>query len=159
MSLAKETLLFLAHFNSWRRGNDVTLSFDPTEVGAAIDHAVYLLRRYDDMERENVDLKQRANELELKLTALGNIAIADWDNSTVGEVDKVVNSHKTTYNDQLRTLFTTNPEKIKKLEQENAELRTALNTALAVEFIDDTTIVELVERLIKIKKEHATTAR
>jgi hypothetical protein len=101
----------------------------------------------------------RLEELDIKLTALGSLAVADWDDSTVGEVDKVVNSHKTTYNDQLRTLFTTNPEKIKKLEQENAELRTALNTALAVEFIDDTTIVELVERLIKIKKDHATTAR
>ena len=101
----------------------------------------------------------RLKELELKLTVLGNLAVANWDDSTVGEVDKVVDSHKTTYDDLLRTLFTKNPEKIRKLEQENVELRAALNTALAIEFIDDATIVKLVERLIKIKEEHVTTAR
>jgi hypothetical protein len=57
VSNAKETLLFLANFNSWRRGNDDAVFPDPAEVGAAIDDAVNLLRRYDDTERENVALR------------------------------------------------------------------------------------------------------
>ena len=106
------------------------------------------------LEQENSEFKLRINELELKLTALGNLAVANWDASTVQEVDTVVEPHKTTYDDYLRTLFRTNPEKIKKLEQENTDLRAALNTALAIEFIDDTTIVELIKRLINIKEEY-----
>ena len=52
MTKAKETLLFLANFNSWRRGNDDSIEEpDPSEVGVAIDVAVNLLRRYDEMER------------------------------------------------------------------------------------------------------------
>lgn len=52
MTKAKETLLFLANFNSWRRGNEDSIEEpDPYEVGAAIDDAVNLLRRYDEMER------------------------------------------------------------------------------------------------------------
>ena len=99
-------------------------------------------------------LKKVNEELELKLTTLGNLAVANWDASTVEEVDKVVDPHKTTYNDNLRTLFKINPEKIKKLEQENADLRAALNTALAIEFIDDKIIVELIKRLITIKEQN-----
>lgn len=106
------------------------------------------------LEQENSEFKLRISELELKLTTLGDLAVADWDASTVEEVDKVVEPNKTTYNDYLRTLFKTNPEKIKKLEQENNDLRAALNTALAIEFIDDATIVELIKRLINIKEEY-----
>ena len=58
MTKAKETLLFLAHFNSWRRGNDDSSEQpDPSEVGVAIDVAVNLLRRYDELERENAALR------------------------------------------------------------------------------------------------------
>jgi len=75
------------------------------------------------LEQENSEFKQRISELELKFTALGNLAIANWDASTLEEVDDVVDPNKTTYNDHLRTLFNTNPDKIKKLERENAALR------------------------------------
>lgn len=71
-------------------------------------------------------LKKRVEELELKLVALGNLAVADWDDKTVGEVDRVVDPYKTTYNDHLRTLFTKNPERIKELELENFELKKEL---------------------------------
>jgi hypothetical protein len=64
MTKAKETLLFLANFNSWRRGNDDAKFPDPAEVGAAIDDAVNLLRRYDEMERENASLVEDKNRLD-----------------------------------------------------------------------------------------------
>ena len=59
MTKAKETLLFLANFNSWRRGNDDSSEQpDPFEVGVEIDVAVNLLRRYDELERENAALRE-----------------------------------------------------------------------------------------------------
>jgi hypothetical protein len=64
MTNAKETLLFLANFNSWRRGNDDAAFPDPAEVGAAIDDAVNLLRRYDDIERENAALRADKERLD-----------------------------------------------------------------------------------------------
>jgi hypothetical protein len=51
MTKAQETILFLARFNFWRRSNDNAAAPSPTEVGAAIDDAVNLLIRYDEMER------------------------------------------------------------------------------------------------------------
>lgn len=62
MTKAKDTILFLSNFNSWRRGNDSTEAFDPAEVGAAIDDAVNLLRRYVELERENAALRSAAVE-------------------------------------------------------------------------------------------------
>ena len=57
MSKATDTLKFLAIHNSWRRGDKTFDMQDPTEIGAAIDDAVNLLRRYDELEKENADLK------------------------------------------------------------------------------------------------------
>lgn len=57
MSKATDTLMFLAIHNSWRRGDETIEMQDPTEIGAAIDDAVNLLRRYDELEKENADLK------------------------------------------------------------------------------------------------------
>ncbi len=54
MSKASETLLALANFNSWRRGDETLEMPPPEEIGAAIDDAVNLLRRYDEMERRLV---------------------------------------------------------------------------------------------------------
>jgi len=51
MTKAKDTILFLSNFNSWRRSNDNAVAPNAAEVGAAIDDAVSLLRRYDEMER------------------------------------------------------------------------------------------------------------
>lgn len=50
-SKAAETLLFLADYNSWRRG-EVSIMPNPAEIGAAIDDAVNLLRRQAELERE-----------------------------------------------------------------------------------------------------------
>lgn len=57
MSKATDTLRFLAIHNSWRRGDETFGMQDPAELGAVIDDAVNLLRRYDELERENADLR------------------------------------------------------------------------------------------------------
>lgn len=68
MTKAKETLLFLANFNSWRRGNgDSSEQPDHFEVGVAIDVAVNLLRRYDELERENIALRAALDSLRIKI--------------------------------------------------------------------------------------------
>lgn len=51
MPKAKETLLALASFNSWRRGDETLEMPAPAEIGAAIDDAVNLLRKHDELER------------------------------------------------------------------------------------------------------------
>ncbi len=48
---AKETLGFLAKYNSWRRGDETLQMPPPDEIGAAIDDAVNLLRKYDETQR------------------------------------------------------------------------------------------------------------
>lgn len=53
MTKAADTLLALANFNSWRRGNESLEMPSPAEIGATIDDAVNLLREYDCLEREN----------------------------------------------------------------------------------------------------------
>ena len=52
MSEATDTLKFLAIHNSWRRGDETFEMQNPTEIGAAIDDAVNLLRKYDELEKE-----------------------------------------------------------------------------------------------------------
>lgn len=61
-SKAKETMRFLAAHNSWRRGDNSIEQTDPTELGAALDDAVNLLRRYDELEHENAELKECLKE-------------------------------------------------------------------------------------------------
>lgn len=51
MTKAKETLIALATYNSWRRGDETIEMPEPSEIGATIDDAVNLLRRYDELER------------------------------------------------------------------------------------------------------------
>ena len=48
---ATETLLALANYNSWRRGDESKMPH-PAELGAVIDDAVNLLRKYAAMEKE-----------------------------------------------------------------------------------------------------------
>ena len=60
MSAATETIAFLANYNSWRRGDETIEMPSPAEIGATIDDAVNLLRKYDD-------LKARAERAEAEL--------------------------------------------------------------------------------------------
>jgi hypothetical protein len=45
---AKETIAFLSNYNSWRRGDETIEMPSPSEIGAAIDDAVNLLRKYPE---------------------------------------------------------------------------------------------------------------
>ena len=63
MSKANETLLALANFNSWRRGDETLEMPAPAEIGATIDDAVNLLRKYDGLERENARLRESLESL------------------------------------------------------------------------------------------------
>ena len=51
-SKATDTLKFLAIHNSWRRGDETIEMQNPTDIGAAIDDAINLLRKYDELETE-----------------------------------------------------------------------------------------------------------
>ena len=57
MSQSKKTLLALAIYNSWRRGDETIEMPSPAEIGATIDDAVNLLRKYDGLERRVERLK------------------------------------------------------------------------------------------------------
>lgn len=63
MSKATDTLRFLAIHNSWRRGDETFGMQDPAEIGAAIDDAVNLLRRYDELDRQNTLLLEENAKL------------------------------------------------------------------------------------------------
>lgn len=76
MSKATDTLMFLAIHNSWRRGDETIEMQDPTEIGAAIDDAVNLLRRYDALEKENAMLledKKRMDWLQSDTVRVGDV--------------------------------------------------------------------------------------
>lgn len=51
-SKATDTLKFLAIHNSWRRGDETSEMQNPTDIGAAIDDAINLLSKYDELETE-----------------------------------------------------------------------------------------------------------
>lgn len=87
MSAATETLLALAIYNSWRRGDETIEMPSPAEIGATIDDAVNLLRKYDN-------LKARAERAEAEVERLragigeclrANAHLADgWDCTLIG---------------------------------------------------------------------------
>jgi len=110
MTKAKEAALFLSTFNSWRRGNDSTEAFDPAEVGAAIDDAVNLLRRYDEMERENAALREKVD---------------DWENAVAHALDN-------RSEEQHCTCVAPLVGKVKQLERENVVLHATLSVFEAV---------------------------
>lgn len=82
MSKASETLLALAKFNSWRRGDETLEMPSPEEIGATIDDAVNLLRRHDEIERELSRLRDAIeglaywsrNKAETRITLRNRIA-------------------------------------------------------------------------------------
>jgi hypothetical protein len=48
----EETIVDLATYNLWRRGDETIEMPSPAKIGATIDRAVSLLRKYHDLERE-----------------------------------------------------------------------------------------------------------
>jgi hypothetical protein len=77
MSKATDTLMFLASHNSWRRGDETIEMQDPTEIGAAIDDAVNLLRKYDELEKQNATLRKDSRMLEWLLNNCGSFITVD----------------------------------------------------------------------------------
>ena len=84
MSKATDTLKFLAIHNSWRRGDETFEMQNPAEIGAAIDDAVNLLRKYDELEKENATLRKDSRMLEWLLNNCGSFVTVDH---TTGEPD------------------------------------------------------------------------
>ena len=106
MSKATDTLKFLTLHNSWRRGDETIEMQDPTEIGAAIDDAVNLLRKYDELEKENAELKAW-KESALSLNAeMDEQALAKMLGGKLGHSCRKIIS-----------------EKVPKLIEENATLR------------------------------------
>lgn len=72
-----------------------------------------LMARIIELERHlrmNRNLQDRVEELELKLTAVCEFAVADWNDQVVGQVESVVPHEKQrTYADRLRALFVDGP--------------------------------------------------
>ena len=65
----KETIVDLATYNLWRRGDETIEMPSPAKIGATIDRAVSLLRKYHDLERE---LAESRNAERLARVQLGN---------------------------------------------------------------------------------------
>jgi cell division protein FtsB len=59
----------LAEYNLWRRGglDEMPSSHTPAEIGVALDEAVYLLERYDELERD--ELRKLRAELDCSCNA------------------------------------------------------------------------------------------
>jgi len=70
MSKASETLLALANFNSWRRGDETLEMPPPEEIGATIDDAVNLLRGLDETERKLGETEHRLASLRTQVEGL-----------------------------------------------------------------------------------------
>ena len=65
MSNTQKLSLFLAVYNFWRRGgcDEIPSSHTPAKIGAALDEAVDLLEKYDELERENAALRHSEENL------------------------------------------------------------------------------------------------
>lgn len=63
----------------------------------------------------------RIAELETQLAAIGDFAVADWDDKTVGAVDAIV-KESTRYKYRLRALFVDIPKERDELRKKVAEL-------------------------------------
>jgi hypothetical protein len=106
MSKAKETLSFLANFNSWRRGDLSMQQPDPIKVGEVIDDAVDLLMKYDELEcdKERFSTKYRIKFHHLEdfprwdYFALQKRRWFGWKTLCVAELERVINIRNTLIN-------------------------------------------------------------
>lgn len=81
---AKQTIIGLATYNSWRRGDETIEMPAPAEIGATIDHAVNLLRKYDEMERKLAAEREKVRVLRAALTEIMENS-SGWAESTARE--------------------------------------------------------------------------
>jgi len=68
-------------------------------------------RSADEQMRYKREAESKVEQLNLELTALGDLAVGHWDDQTVGRVDALI-PHETqvTYKEQLKTLFSASSE-------------------------------------------------
>jgi hypothetical protein len=68
-------------------------------------------RSADEQMRYKREAESKVEQLNLELTALGDLAVGHWDDNTVGRVDALI-PHETqvTYKKQLKTLFSASSE-------------------------------------------------
>lgn len=69
---AAETFNALARYNSWRRGDDTIEQPNAAELGATIDDAVNLLRKFANMREERDELRAEVERLKADAARL------DW---------------------------------------------------------------------------------
>jgi hypothetical protein len=82
MSKITDTIILLTKHNSWRRGDETIEMQDPKEIGAAIDDAVNLLRKYAELEKENAALRKDVRMLDWLLNNCSSFITVDH---TTGE--------------------------------------------------------------------------
>ena len=101
-SKATDTLKFLAIHNSWRRGDETVGMQNPTDIGAAIDDAVNLLGKYDELEteiHEQCVLNGKGAEREADL--LGKVERLEKDNVILKKKYNILFRHMTDANVQM----------------------------------------------------------
>ena len=101
-SKATDTLKFLAIHNSWRRGDETVGMQNPTDIGAAIDDAVNLLGKYDELEKEMHEqcvLNGKGAEREADL--LGKVERLEKDNAILKKKYNILFRHMTDANVQM----------------------------------------------------------
>lgn len=71
---AKETIVGLATYNQWRRGDETIEMPSPAEIGATIDDAVNLLRKHDDLERKLAAEREKVRVLRAEVERMSHEA-------------------------------------------------------------------------------------
>jgi hypothetical protein len=106
-SKATDTLKFLAIHNSWRRGDETSEMQNPTDIGAAIDDAIDLLSKYDELEteiHEQCVLNGKGAEREAAL--LGKVERLEKDNAILKKKYNILFRHMTDANVQMHKAIT-----------------------------------------------------
>ena len=101
-SIATDTLKFLAIHNSWRRGDETVEMQNPTDIGAAIDDAIDLLGKYDELEteiHEQCVLNGKGSEREAAL--LGKVERLEKDNAILKKKYNILFRHMTDANVEM----------------------------------------------------------
>jgi hypothetical protein len=102
---------------SLRETQDVLLSKYRKTVTACCDPQGGPLAVAPEMVVKYVQsLRDRVQELEAKLTVVGEMAVADWDDKAVGAVDSAVpHENQVKYKDVLRRMFVEQPKELEEL--------------------------------------------
>jgi len=101
-SKATDTIKFLSIHNSWRRGDETVEMQNPTDIGAAIDDAIDLLSKYDELEtevHEQCVLNGKGAEREAAL--LGKVERLEKDNAILQKKYNILFQYMTDANVEM----------------------------------------------------------